>query len=132
MIPVNPWGEERMKRVFVVVVLAAAMLAATVPPPASAVVHEIVAAWCNGKDPLEPFGLSREGSKNFARPLFAGGVVQLTPIAGGILIDFDFTKPQIKISPTGAIIPLGGGLFIEGFTLDPDHPAFGRCKALNP
>jgi len=121
-----------MKRLFLVLVAAAALLAATIPPPASALVHEIVAAWCNGKDPLEPFGLSREGSKNFARPLFAGGVVQLTPIAGGILIDFDFTKPQIKISPTRGIIPLGGGLFIEGITLDPDHPAFGNCPKLPP
>jgi hypothetical protein len=112
------------------------LLAAMVPAPAPAVVHEIVSAWCNGKDPLEPFGISREGSKNFAQPVRAGGVVQVRPApelgAGAMLIDFDFSKPQIKIVPTGEIIPLGGGLFIEGFTLDPDHPAFGTCPKLQP
>jgi hypothetical protein len=51
---------------------------------------------------------------------------------GGTLIDFNFDAPQIKIVPTGAIIPLiPGVLWIEGFSLDPDHPAFGHCPKLS-
>lgn len=125
-----------MKRLLLVVVVVAALVAAATPPPASAVVHEIVAAWCNGGDPLDPLGLSRDGSKNFAQPVFAGGVVQIVPYApggpGAILIDFDFTKPQIKIVPTGQIIQLAPTVFIEGFVIDPTFPAFKNCKNLQP
>ena len=67
-----------MTRLFTVLVLAGTLLAAMIPQPASGTVHEIVSQWCSGKDPLEPFGISRDGSKNFAQPLNAGGVVQLT------------------------------------------------------
>lgn len=125
-----------MKRLILALVATAALLAAVTPQPASGVVHEIVGQWCAGKGELEPFGLSRDGSKNFAAPLVAGGVVQTVfrPDLGGVLIDFDFTKPQIKIAPTGAIIPIGTlpdgtPLFIEGFVLG-DRPPFTKCARL--
>jgi hypothetical protein len=121
-----------MKRLFAVLVLAGALLVMMVPQPGSATVHEIVSQWCSGHDPLEPFGISRDGSMNFAQPLRAGGVVQLTPFMGGLLIDFNFDAPQIKIVPTGNIITIiPGVLWMEEFTLDPDHPAFGNCPKLN-
>lgn len=121
-----------MTRLFTVLILAGALLVAIVPQPASGTVHEIVSQWCSGHDPLEPFGISRDGSTNFAQPLNAGGVVQLTSFMGGTLIDFNFDAPQIKIVPTGAIIPIiPGVLWMEGFTLDPNHPAFGHCPKLN-
>lgn len=128
-------GAERERRLAALVLVASAtLLVAVAPQPASGVVHEIVGQWCAGQGELEPFGLSRDGSKNFAAPLFASRVVQIVPFGGGLLIDFDFTKPQIKIAPTGAIIPIGTlsdgtPLFIEGFVLG-DRPPFTKCKRL--
>ena len=120
-----------MRMMFVAVALAAALLAGALARPAPAVIHEIVAAWCNGKGELVPPGVSREGSKNFAMPVLAGGVVSLTPYLDGVLIDFDFDRPQAKISaaPTGpAIVQIGPGLYLERFVLD--HPAFENCRRL--
>ena len=122
-----------MKKVFLVVIAAAALLAAAIPRPAPAEIHEIVAAWCNGKGALEPAGLIREGSKNFAMPVFAGGVVSITPYLDGVLIDFDFTRPQAKViaAPTGpAIIQIAPGLYLERFVIDPNFPAFANCQPL--
>ena len=100
-----------MKRLIVALVATAALLVAVAPQPASGVVHEIVGQWCAGQGELEPFGISRDGSKNFAAPLVKAGVVQVVPFVGaagpGLLIDFDFTKPQIKIAPTGNILVIG-------------------------
>ena len=127
-----------MKRLVLALIATATLLVAVAPQPASGVVHEIVGQWCAGKGELEPFGLSRDGSKNFAQPLVAGGVVQTHPFVGsagpGLLIDFDFTKPQIKIAPTGNILQIGtipgvGALYIEEFVLG-DRPPFTQCKRL--
>ena len=106
--------------------------------PAPAVVHEIYAAWCAGKGEIEPPGISREGSKNFAMPVMAGDVASVHPFTGaqgpGLLIDFDFTKPQAKIVPTGQILVIGttpdGPLYLEGFVIDPSFPAFANCAKL--
>ena len=124
-----------MKRVVLVVELTAVMLVAAAPPTASGVVHEIVGQWCADKGALAPPGLLRDGS--FAQPLFAAGVVQIVPFVGaagpGLLIDFDFTKPQIKIAPTGNILQIGvtpvGPLYIEEFVLG-DGPPFTKCARL--
>jgi len=127
-----------VKRFVLVLVATAVLLVAALPQPASGVVHEIVGQWCAGQGELEPFGISRDGSRNFAQPLVAGGVVQVVPFVGaagpGLLIDFDFTKPQIKIAPTGNILQIGtipgvGPLYIEEFVLG-DGPPFTKCKRL--
>lgn len=127
-----------MKRLILALAAMVTLPVAVAPQPASGVVHEIVGQWCAGKGELEPFGLSRDGSKNFAQPLVAGGVVQMVPFVGpagpGLLIDFDFTKPQIKIAPTGNILQIGtipdvGALYIEEFVLG-DRPPFTQCKRL--
>jgi len=85
-----------VKRFVLVLVATAVLLVAALPQPASGVVHEIVGQWCAGQGELEPFGISRDGSRNFAQPLVAGGVVQVVPFVGaagpGLLIDFDFTN----------------------------------------
>ena len=53
----------------------------------------------------------------------------LTPYLDGVLIDFDFDRPQAKISPSPAgIIQIGPGLYIETFVLD--HQAFDNCANL--
>ncbi|CRK56753.1 hypothetical protein [Alloactinosynnema sp. L-07] len=126
-----------MKKLMLVLTAVATLLLGNliVAPAASATVHEIVAQWCSGKAPLDPAGLSRPGSKNFAQPLFAGGVVSIHPYADGLLVDFDFDRPQTKIVPTGQIIlvdtlPDGTKLYLEAFTLDPNFPAFANCPAL--
>ncbi len=100
--------------------------------PAHAFIHEIVAQWCSGQAELEPPGLVPGGNNpdNVAQPLFASGVLQITPFpAGGegaILFDFDFTRPQLKIRPTGEIVQIAPGQFIEEFELDTGH-GFAHC-----
>jgi hypothetical protein len=72
-------------------------------------------------------------------PVIAAGVVSIHPFTGsagpGTLIDFDFTKPQAKIIPTGLILiigttPDGRPLYLEGFIIDPSFPAFANCAKL--
>lgn len=122
-----------MKKVLVVAIATAALVAAAVPQPAPAVIHEIYAAWCAGQGEIVPPGVSDEGSKNFAMPVRAGGVVRIVPYLDGVLIDFDFDSPQAKIiaAPTGpAIVPIGPGLYLERFIIDPNFPAFANCQPL--
>ena len=122
-----------MKRIFIVAIAAAALAAAAVPQPTPAVVHEIYAAWCAGQGEIEPPGLSDADKKSFARPVFAGGVLSFTPYLDGMLIDWDFDRPQAKIipAPTGpAIVQIGPGLYLERFIVDPSFPAFLNCKRL--
>lgn len=129
-----------MKRVFVAAVLTTALFVGVTASPAPAVVHEIYAAWCAGKGEIEPPGLSREGSKNFAMPVLKSGAVSVHPIPAGtqgpagILIDIDFDRPNVKVIPTGRIIVIGqtpdGPLYLEEFIIDPNFPAFSNCKNL--
>jgi hypothetical protein len=129
-----------MKKVFVAAVLTTALFVGLVAQPAPAVVHEIYAAWCAGKGEIEPPGLSREGSKNFAMPVLKSGAVSVHPIpagtqgAAGILIDIDFDAPNVKLIPTGQIIQIGvtpdGPLYLEAFIIDPNFPAFANCANL--
>ena len=122
-----------MKKVLVAAIAAAALAAAAIPQPAPAVVHEIYAAWCAGQGEIAPPGLSDAEKKSFARPVFAGGVLSFTPYLDGILIDWDFDRPQAKIipAPTGpAIVQIGPGLYLERFIVDPNFPAFLNCKRL--
>jgi hypothetical protein len=129
-----------MTRVFIAAVLATAVFVGIAAQPAPAVVHEIYAAWCAGKGEIEPPGLSRDGSKNFAMPVLKSGAVSVHPIAAGaqgpagILIDIDFDALNVKLIPTGQILTIGhtpaGPLYLEGFILDPDFPAFANCAKL--
>lgn len=117
--------------------IAAAMLWATTP--AEAVVHEIVAQWCSGQEPLEPHGLSQPGSKNFARPVNANGFVGdavFDPALGGLLVTFNFDHPASKVIGSGIFIPIGATpdgtpIFIEVPIPDPDFPAFKHCPRLS-
>jgi hypothetical protein len=121
----------------VVALVAGCMVLAIGISPAHAVVHEIVAQWCSGHDELEPPGLTREGSKNFAQPLEANGFLG-EPVfredLGGLLIPFDFDHPASKVEGTGEFIQIGTTedgtpLFIELIALS-DHPAFRHCPKL--
>ena len=79
--------------------------------PASATVHEIVAQWCSGQDPLAPPGISGgSNADNFARPLIASGFVtgDLVPFTGdagpGLLVEFDYDLPNVKVVGTGVFV----------------------------
>lgn len=120
-------------------VIVAAILAVVVwAVPAQATVHEIVAQWCSGQDPLAPHGISRPGSRNFAQPLIATGFVGPTvfdPDLGGLLITFNYDHPASKVQGTGTFIqvgatPDGTPIFIEAIAPDPSFPAFQHCPRL--
>ena len=108
--------------------------------PASATVHEIVAQWCSGHEPLEPPGISGgSNADNFAKPLnsngFIRGTVPFTGSAGpGLLVDFDFGHPASKVVGTGVFIVIGetpaGPLYLQLIEPDPNFPAFQRCPGL--
>jgi hypothetical protein len=105
--------------------------------PVHATVHEIVGQWCSGQDPLDPPGISREGSRNFAQPLNAAGVVTMTFDAalGGVLVSFDFSHPAVKVQSSGLIIQIGTTdegtpIFLDVPEPDPGFPAFQHCPAL--
>lgn len=120
------------KRLLVVGAAAVPLVVVSAPQPASAVIHEIYAAWCAGKGEIEPPGLADDTKKSFAKPVFAGGVVALTPYQDGVLIDFNFDKAQAKIVPLpgNPIFQIGPGLYLEGFTIDPAFPGFLNCRRL--
>ena len=128
-----------MKKVLITSALTISLVTGISVQPASAVVHEIYAAWCAGKGEIVPPGISNDQKPNFAAPVRAGGVVSVHPFdppgpeTEGLLIDFDFDRPQAKIvpAPTGpAIIRIGDGLYLERFILDPEFPAFAKCPKL--
>ena len=106
--------------------------------PAHATVHEIVAQWCSGHEPLEPHGLSRPGSKNFAQPLNANGalIVTVNPVAKTIHISFDYGNRPVKVQSIGTI-PIGTDpdtgfvILLDLIAPDPDFPAFQHCPKLS-
>ena len=127
----------RLRRHVLGVAVAAGLAFGLSTVPAHATVHEIVAQWCSGQDELGPPGISKPGSKNFARPLNAAGVVItiVNPIAKTVLITFDYNHPAVKVQSTGIAIPIG--TTPDGFTVlldliepDPAFPAFQHCPAL--
>jgi len=106
--------------------------------PVHATVHEIVAQWCAGQGELEPHGISRPGSKNFAQPLNAARIVvtEVDPIAGTIFITFDYDHPAVKVQSTGETIQIGTdpesgfAILLDVIAPDPNFPAFRHCPAL--
>lgn len=121
--------------------IATATVALALPAvPAHATVHEIVAQWCSGHEPLEPHGISGgSNADNFARPLVANGFVgDPVPFTGpsgpGLLIPFDYDHPASKVRGTGVFIVIGqtpaGPLYLELIEADPNFPAFRHCPGL--
>jgi hypothetical protein len=105
--------------------------------PAQATVHEIVAQWCSGQDPLNPPGISRPGSKNFARPLAAIGMLQVDfdPVLEIVIVTFDWDHPASKVQSSGILVPIGTTeegvpIFLDVPEPDPNFPAFQRCPKL--
>lgn len=120
-------------------VIAAVVLATVLGTvPAEAVIHEIVAQWCSGREPLGPHGLSRGGSKNFAQPVNANGFVGdavFNASLGGLLVTFNYDHPASKVRGTGTFIQIGSTpdgvpIFIERVEPDPDFAAFQHCPRL--
>ena len=118
-----------------IVAIAVAIGLAAVP--AHATVHEIVAQWCAGQDELLPPGVTKPGSKNFAQPLNATGVVMtiVDPAAQTISITFDYSHTAVKVVKTGTVQigvdPVSGfAVLLDTIAPDPDFPAFNHCRAL--
>ena len=130
----------RISRYFTGVMAAVAIAGVLWAVPAEATVHEIVAQWCSGQDPLEPHGVSRPGSKNFAQPLAATGMLQTSfnpdlGEFGAIVVSFDFDHPASKVQSSGRLIQIGTTedgipILLDVPEPDPDFPAFGRCPRL--
>lgn len=127
----------RISRHFAGGLTAVALAVALWVAPAQATVHEIVAQWCSGQGELEPHGVSRPGSKNFAQPLNATGVLQITfiPDLNIVLVSFDFGHPAVKIQSSGILAPIGVTgegipIFLDVPEPNPDFPAFRHCPRL--
>ena len=117
------------------VLIAAAALAIPVAP-ANATVHEIVAQWCAGGDPLGPPGISGGSSAdNFAKPLMASGFIEgIVPFRDGFLVKFNYDNANAKVVGTGEFIVIGQidgkPLYLELIEPNPSFPAFQRCPRL--
>ena len=127
----------QLTRHFPAVVVALLLAIGLCTVPVEATEHEIVAQWCSGHDSLEPHGISRPGSRNFAQPLNAMGIVLFVPIEGtnDVLVTFDFDHPATKVQSSGVRVPIGetpggGTLFLDVPEPDPNFPAFQHCPAL--
>ncbi len=127
----------RRSRTFAGLTTAVILAVALWAVPAHATVHEIVAQWCSGHDELNPPGISEDGSKNFAQPLNAAGVVspRFDPALGGILVTFNYDHPAAKVQSSGLIIRIGTTedgtpIFLDVPEPDPDFPAFRHCPRL--
>jgi hypothetical protein len=126
-------------RLFVAGVMAVVAMAMSVAP-ASATVHEIVAQWCSGHDPLGPPGITGGShADNFAQPLFANGFIgEPVPFVGsagpGLLVTFNYDHPAAKVVGTGVFVVIGstpdGPLYLELIEPDPAFPAFKNCPRL--
>lgn len=114
-----------MRGKLIVVALGAALAAGSLAlaAPANGVIHEQVGAWCNGKDALEPPGISGgSNADNFAQPVESNGVVVGT-----------FPNLEIGDSPA-AKFPAGTNVLTndEITAENLDHPSAEHCKNLNP
>ena len=106
--------------------------------PASATVHEIVGQWCSGQGELAPRGISGgSNADNFARPLVATGVVtgDVVPFTGeagpGVLIEFNYDLPNVKVVPTGEYVVVAPGpVYLELIAPSSDFAAFKHCPRL--
>ena len=116
-----------------------ALALALVPAgPASATVHEIVAQWCSGHEPLGPRGITGgSAADNVAQPLNANGFIQgVVPFVGsagpGLLVNFNYGHPAAKVVGTGEfeVIDPTVPLYVEIIVPNPDFPAFQRCPRL--
>lgn len=120
------------------IILAVSVSTAT---PAEAVIDEIVAALCNGGDPLEARGQVRDG-KSFLRALQATGFITDIDgsVAGQVTISFDPTVPSSKFRDAGVgdvVIPNGIApgvnlILSPGIEPDPDFPAHANCPLFPP
>ena len=117
----------------VVAILFAVNLAT--PKTSEAAIHEIVAALCNGGDPLEAPGQERNGN-SFLRALQATGFITDIDVSvpGQITVSFDPTVPSSKYKSAGFDLTIPDGI-APGVDLilspliipDPDFAAHKHC-----
>lgn len=105
------------------------------PKPAGAVIDEIVAALCNGREPLSPKG--QEEGAGFLAALQATGFITNIDgsVPGQVTVSFDPTVPASKFKDAGVgdvTIPDGIATGVDlilspGIEPDPDFPAHAHC-----
>ena len=120
-----------MRRAISIAVVSAMTLVAFALP-ATATVDELTGMPCSGgKAIFGPPGITGgSNADNFANPLFATGFASFIPgggPGGDDLISFDEDHKASKIILTGAIVPIGPGLWLTEFEFDPAFPAFANC-----
>ena len=119
----------------------------TTPKPAEGLIHEIIAAMCNGGvgqgefGEVEPPGQAMNGT-SFARALQATGFITDIDgsVPGQVTVSFDPTVPNSKFIDSGVgdvTIPNGIAPGVDlilspGIEPDPDFPAHAHCNNLNP
>ncbi len=113
------------------------------PKPAEAIIDEIVAALCNGKDSLESPGQVRDGN-SFARALQATGFIESVVFSPGpgkpsLTINFNPDVPNSKFISAGFDLTIPDGeapgvdLILSPLIIpDPNFPAHAHCNNLTP
>jgi len=106
------------------------------PRPAGAAIHEIIAALCNGKDPVSAPGQERGGQQSNTRALLATGFIDFvdTSVSGQVTVTFDFNVPNSKYIASGSDFTITNGagpgvdLILSPLPIpDPDFPAHDNC-----
>ncbi len=111
--------------------LSAAVALAGLTIPAGATVHEITGMACSGGNAvMDPPGISREGSANFAKPLLASGAIHIEPMGDGIVFVWNEDKPSLKVT-NGPIVEIEPGVFFHIPIWDPTHPS-ANCTNWTP
>ena len=133
----------RSLRWFVLAAAVLAILLATnfvTPKTSEAAIHEIIAALCNGGEPIVAPGQIKDG-QSFVRALQATGfITSIVPSAGKVTVNFDPTVPNSKYRDAGVgdvTIPGGAGpggdlVLSPGLEPDPDFPAHKNCPKFPP
>ncbi len=125
---------KRIPSILVTLAIAFAINVGT-PEPADAVIHQIIAALCNGRGEVQPRGQLNPGPAQ-VRALLATGVIAeviMTPTVFTVIMDP--TVPNSKFIGVGFDVFVPDGiapgidLIISPFLIpDPEFPAHAHCK----
>jgi hypothetical protein len=121
------------------VAASAALLLTFTPQQTEASIHEIVAAMCNGRGELEPYGQNKDG-KSFVRALQATGfITSIEEYDGGVIINFNPDVPASKYKSAGFDLLIEDGiapgvdLILSPLVIpDEEFPAHANCHNCEP
>jgi hypothetical protein len=121
------------------VALTAVLVLAFPPRLTEASIHEIVAAMCNGRGELEPYGQNKDG-QSFVRALQATGfITSIEEYEGGVIIHFNPDIQASKYKSAGFDLLIEDGiapgvdLILSPLVIpDEDFPAHANCHNCDP